>query len=69
MANTILLRRGSTAPSAGSFAVGEPAWDSTNGILYIKNTAGTMVQIGTGGGVAGVSYGKMLAAQYGAAMP
>jgi hypothetical protein len=69
MANTILLRRGSTTPSAGSFAVGEPAWDSTNGILYVKNAAGAMVQIGTGGGVAGVSYGKMLAAQYGAATP
>jgi len=68
MANTILLRRGSTAPSAGSFAVGEPAWDSTNGILYVKNAAGAMVQIGTGG-VAGVSYGKLLAVDYGAATP
>ena len=49
MANTIRLRRGSTAPTAGSFVEGEPAWDSTNGRLYIKNAAGTMVQIGASG--------------------
>lgn len=55
MANTIRLRRGSTAPTAGSFAEGEPAWDSTNGRLYIKNAAGTMVQIGAGGGTYTVS--------------
>lgn len=46
MANTIRLRRGSTVPTAGSFVEGEPAWDSTNNNLYIKNAAGTMVQIG-----------------------
>lgn len=45
MANTIRLRRGSTAPSAGSFVEGEPAWDSSNSRLYIKNSAGTMVKI------------------------
>lgn len=45
MANTIKLRRGTTAPAAASFAVGEPAWDQNLGILYIKNAAGTMVQI------------------------
>lgn len=49
MPNTIRLRRGSTAPSAGSFQVGEPAWDSTNSRLYVKNAAGAMVQIGGGG--------------------
>jgi hypothetical protein len=54
MANTIRLRRGSTVPSAGSFVEGEPAWDSANGKLYIKNAAGTMVQIG--GGTGGGSY-------------
>lgn len=48
MANTIRLRRGSTAPSAASFAVGEPAWDATNSQLYIKNTAGSMVLINPG---------------------
>lgn len=53
MANTILLRQGTTTPSAGSFAVGEPAWDKTAGKLYIKNAAGTMVEIGTGGGGGG----------------
>lgn len=51
MPNTIRLRRGSGAPTAGSFVEGEPAWDSTNGKLYVKSAAGTMVQIGpsTGG--------------------
>lgn len=42
--STIRLRRGSGVPSAGSFVDGEPAWDSTNGKLYIKNTAGVMVE-------------------------
>ena len=46
MANTIRLRRGSTAPSAASFVEGEPAWDSTNSSLYVKNAAGTMVNVG-----------------------
>ena len=60
MANTIRLRRGSTAPTAGSFVEGEPAWDSTNGRLYIKNAAGTMVQIGAGGsGSPGGSTGQV----------
>lgn len=55
MANTIRLRRGSTIPSAGSFVEGEPAWDSTNSKLYIKNAAGTMVEIGAGTGSPGGS--------------
>lgn len=42
--STIRLRRGSGTPSAGSFLEGEPAWDSTNGKLYIKNAAGAMVE-------------------------
>lgn len=45
MAVQIQLKRGTTAPSAGSFAVGEPAWDATNGRLYVKDTAGSMVAI------------------------
>ena len=67
MANTLKIRRGSGVPSAGSFVEAEPAWDSTNGRLYIKNAAGSMVQIGAAAG--GASYGQILAAQYGAAMP
>jgi len=51
MANTILLRQGTTTPSSGSFSVGEPAWDKTAGKLYIKNAAGTMVEITGSGGV------------------
>lgn len=53
MANTIRLRRGSTIPSAGSFVEGEPAWDSTNNKLYIKNAAGSMIEIGAGSTPAG----------------
>lgn len=48
----ILIRNGTAAPNAGDFEVAEPAWDKTNGRLYIKNAAGTMVEItgGSGGG-------------------
>lgn len=59
MANTIRLRRGTTAPTAGSFVEGEPAWDSTNSRLYIKNAAGTMVQIGADGGTPAGSNGEI----------
>jgi hypothetical protein len=45
----ILIRNGTTAPSAGDFDVAEPAWDKTNSKLYIKNAAGTMVEIAGGG--------------------
>lgn len=43
--STIRLRRGSGVPSASSFVDGEPAWDSVNGRLYVKNAAGAMVAI------------------------
>jgi hypothetical protein len=46
----ILIRNGTSTPVAADFEVSEPAWDKTNSKLYIKNTAGTMVEIGTGGG-------------------
>lgn len=59
MPNTIRLRRGSGVPTAGSFVEGEPAWDSTNGNLYIKNAAGTMVQIGGSGGTPAGSNGEV----------
>lgn len=49
----ILLRQGTTTPSAGDFDVAEPAWDKTAGKLYIKNAAGSMVEIGGGGGGSG----------------
>lgn len=48
--NKILIRQGTTAPSAGDFDVAEPAWDKTAGKLYIKNAAGSMVEIGGAGG-------------------
>lgn len=44
----ILIRNGTTAPSAGDFDVAEPAWDKTNSKLYIKNAAGSMVEIAGG---------------------
>lgn len=53
MANTIKLRQGTTTPSAGSFSIGEPAWDKSASKLYIKNAAGSMVEIGAGGGGGG----------------
>ena len=54
--STIRLRRGSGAPTAGSFVEGEPAWDSTNGKLYVKSAAGSMVEIGGGGTGSGSTY-------------
>lgn len=42
----IVIRNGTTTPSAGDFDVAEPAWDKTTGKLYIKNAAGSMVEIG-----------------------
>ena len=59
MANTIKLRQGTTTPSAGSFSIGEPAWDKSASKLYIKNAAGSMVEIGAGGG-GGSSVGDNL---------
>lgn len=46
----ILIRNGTTTPSAGDFETAEPAWDTTAGKLYIKDGAGSMVEIGAGGG-------------------
>jgi len=48
--NNILIRSGTTVPSANDFNVGEPAYDKSAGRLYIKNAAGTMAEIGAGGG-------------------
>jgi hypothetical protein len=44
--NKILIRTGSAAPSSGDFATSEPAWDSAAGKLYVKNAAGSMVEVG-----------------------
>lgn len=46
----ILIRNGTAAPNAADFDVAEPAWDKTAGKLYIKNAAGSMVEIAGGGG-------------------
>jgi hypothetical protein len=48
--NKILIRNGTTTPSAADFDVAEPAFDKTAGKLYVKNAAGLMVEIGAGGG-------------------
>lgn len=49
----IVIRNGTTTPSAGDFDTAEPAWDRSAGKLYIKNGAGSMVEIGAGGGGGG----------------
>lgn len=47
MPNTIKIRNGTTTPSAASFQTAEPAFDRTASRLYIKNGAGSMVDVGT----------------------
>lgn len=47
--NKIILRTGSGTPSASDFVAGEPAWDSANGKLFLRNAAGSMVEVGAGG--------------------
>lgn len=49
----IVIRNGTTAPNAADFDTAEPAWDLSAGKLYIKNGAGSMVEIGAGGGGGG----------------
>ena len=46
--NKILIRTGTATPSASDFASSEPAWDAAAGALWIKNAAGSMVQVGGG---------------------
>lgn len=48
--NKIIIRTGSAAPTASDFVAGEPAWDSTNSKLYIRNASGVMSEVGAGGG-------------------
>lgn len=48
--NKILIRNGTTTPSAGDFDIAEPAWDKLGKKLYIKAEDGTMVEIAGGGG-------------------
>ena len=53
MANTILHKRSSTAsavPVPGDLTAGEIAINTTDEKLYIKNTGGTVVEVGGGGG-------------------
>lgn len=52
--NKIVFRNGTSVPNAVDFDIAEPAWDKTNGKLYIKNDAGTMVEIAGGGGAVGM---------------
>ena len=44
--NVIKLRTGTGTPTAASFATSEPAWDSTNGYLYVKSAGGQMIPVG-----------------------
>lgn len=54
--NKILIRTGSAAPSANDFATSEPAWDSAAGKLYVKNAAGSMVEVGAGAAASLATY-------------
>jgi len=50
----IAIRSGTSTPDPADFDVSEPAWDKSNGRFYIKNAAGSMVEItGSGGGGSG----------------
>jgi hypothetical protein len=51
--NKIVIRNGTTTPNAVDFDTAEPAWDKTAGKLYIKDGAGSMVEVGAGGGGGG----------------
>jgi hypothetical protein len=42
----IRFRKGSGAPSAAAFEVGEPGWDETGGRLYVKRASGTLARPG-----------------------
>ncbi len=46
MAVKLIIRNGTSTPSAVGFSTSEPAWDRTNGKLYVKDTAGAMVEVG-----------------------
>jgi hypothetical protein len=53
--NKIVIRNGTTTPSAVDFDTAEPAWDKTAGKLYIKDGGGNMVEVGAGGGGGGLT--------------
>jgi len=50
----------STAPTAGNLVAGELAINTTDGILYYKDTAGVVQKIGTKGGVGSTTSGQAL---------
>ena len=59
MSNTIRLKRGTTTPTAGSFAgTGEIAINTTTGTAYTLTDGGSVVQIG-GGGSGSVAWGSI----------
>jgi len=43
--NKIIIRTGTTVPVATDFVTGEPAYNSSSGLLYVKNAAGNMSAI------------------------
>ena len=47
---SILHKRGTGVPSAGSLSVGELAIDQSTGKVYTKTTGGQVVEVGGGGG-------------------
>ena len=50
MPNTIRHKRGTTTPAAGSLVTGELAINTSTGAVFTKTDAGTVVNIGGGGG-------------------
>ena len=59
---SILHKRGTGVPSAGSLTVGELAIDQSTGKVYTKTTGGQVVEVGGGGGGGG-DVGMKLAVQ------
>jgi hypothetical protein len=43
--NKIIIRTGTTVPVATDFVTGEPAYNSSTGVFYVKNGAGSMAAI------------------------
>lgn len=54
--NKILIRSGTTTPSASDFVTNEPAWDRTAKKLYVKAGDGTMVEVGGAGATEILEY-------------
>ena len=67
MANTIKIKTGSGSnPSASDLAVGELALRTDNGTLFSKDSGGSVITVGGGGGVDDGDYGDITVSNSGA---